>query len=479
MLRKRYSLPVLLFVLTLGACKVKPPQNLPTIKELPATFEEGSIPDTSQQRISWQQFFQDAQLRALVDTAIRNNPDLLIAFQRLEQSRALIRSSRGARIPTLNAMATASFDHYGDYTLNGVGNFDTNLSPNIDKDQKIPTGLTPDYFIGFRSNWEIDIWGRLKDRQRSAVESFLASDMARQALQTELVASVASLYYDLIALDNELRIVARNSALQDAALEVVKVQKEAGKATELAVQQFQAQLLRTRSLEFAIRQSIVATENELNTLCGRYPQTIARDSIRMDTPMGKWPQPGNPAALLENRPDLREAQHQMTAAGFNSSAAAKAFYPGLQLSPYIGFNAFKAALLFQPASIAYGALAGITAPLFNRHQLKAEQLVAHAEQREAVLQYQKKLLAAFREVRTLKAGLDNGNKAYALKQEEVRVLQAAVGTARELYYTGYANYLEVISAQRGALDAELELTEQRRDMLKLSVGLYRALGGGW
>ncbi|GAO44399.1 TolC family protein [Flavihumibacter petaseus] len=478
MLRHNFFVYIILLATLAVGCSVRPPQSLPEVKTVPVSYDS-SVQSAPYQRISWKTWFTDVHLQQLIDSALRNNPDLLIAWQRMEQSKARLLMSRGARLPLVNAAVSASGDHYGDYTMNGVGNFDTNLSGNIDKDQKIPTGITPDFFVGFRSTWEIDIWGKLKDRQKAAAEALLATSMGRQALQTELVATVAQLYYDLMALDSELQIVNRNSALQEAAFEVVKVQKDAGKATELAVQQFRAQWLRTKAMVFGISQAITATENELNALCGRYPGAISRDSISLDAVPRSSALPGSPADLLGNRPDLLEASHQVAAAGYLSSAAGKAFFPSLSLNPYVGFNAFKAALLFQPASLAYGAFAGLTAPLFNRMQLKAEQAIAHAEQREAILRYQQRLLQAYREVKTLHAGLDNSTKAYQLKQEEVTVLQSAVGTARELYYTGYANYLEVISAQRGALDAELELTEQQRDILKLSVGLYRALGGGW
>lgn len=477
MARSKIGLLVAVLALVAG-CRVAPPRQMPVVEPMPPAFGEQPA-DSSIGQVSWKQYFTDSRLVSLIDTAVRHNQDMLIATQHLEQAKARIGYARAALAPEVRATMTASGDHYGKYTMSGVGNFDTNKSQNINENQKVAEGLTPDYFIGLRSSWEIDIWGKLKDQKKAALSSFLAAGEGRKLVQTELVATVAGLYYDLLALDNELKIIHKNTSLQESALDVVKVQKEAGRATELAVQQFEAQLLRTRALAFSIRQNIKATENELNFLTGRYAGTITRDSIRMVDVSGIRFPVGSPLLLLENRPDLKEARLYWDATTHRSAAAGKAFLPALQLTPYAGLNAFRASVLFDPGSIVYGVLGGLTAPVFNRQQLKADQAIAVAEQKIAILEYQKRLLDAFREVMTLHSSVENVKQSYVIKQQEVALLNNAVSTARELYYTGYANYLEVISAQRGVLEAELELTGLRKDLLKASVDLYRALGGGW
>ncbi|MFT4024642.1 MAG: efflux transporter outer membrane subunit [Flavihumibacter sp.] len=469
---------VIAILVLAGSCRMAPPQQLPELKPLPAAFTE-QPGDSSIAAIHWKQYFNDSRLVALIDSAISNNQDMLIAFQHLEQAKARIGYARAALAPEVRATITASGDHYGKYTMTGVGNFDTNKSQNIEEKQKTAEGFTPDYFIGLRSSWEVDIWGKLKDQKKAALSSYLAAGEGRKLVQTELVATIANLYYDLLALDNELKIIHKNTFLQESALEVVKVQKEAGRATELAVQQFEAQLLRTRALAYGVLQQVKATENELNFLSGRYAAAVQRDSIRMLDVSGVRLPVGAPLTLLENRADIREAKLQWDAAAYQTSAAGKAFLPALQLTPYAGLNAFRASVLFDPGSVVYGIFGGLTAPIFNRQQLKADRAITVAAQKIAILEYQKRLLNAFREITTLHSAVENVKQAYEIKQQEVALLNKAVNTARELYYTGYANYLEVISAQRGVLDAELELTGLRRDLLKASVDLYRALGGGW
>ena len=469
---------LLCLLLAISSCRVAPPQNLPTVQALPAAFGEQPV-DSSAATVSWRQYFTDQHLLQLIDTAVRHNQDMLIALQHLEQAKARIGYARAALAPEIRAGINASGDHYSKYSMTGVGNFDTNKSQNIEENQKVSEGLTPDYFIGLRSSWEIDIWGKLKDQKKAAVSTFLAAVEGRKLVQTELVATIANLYYDLQALDNEKKIIQKNTVLQESAPEVVKVQKEAGRATELAVQQFEAQLLRTRALAYAVQQNIRATENEINFLTGRYAGIVNRDSIHMETTNGMKLAIGSPLRLLENRPEIQQAKMVWDAATYNTSAAGKAFLPALQLSPYAGLNAFRASVLFDPSSIVFGIVGGLTAPVFNRQRLKADQAITVADQKIAILEYQKRLLNAFREVTTLHTAVENTKQAYQLKQQEVALLNNAVNTARELYYTGYANYLEVISAQRGVLEADLELTGLRKDLLKASVDLYRALGGGW
>jgi NodT family efflux transporter outer membrane factor (OMF) lipoprotein len=401
-----------------------------------------------------------------------------IALQRINIARAQLSMRKGAMLPSLNGVISAAADRYGDYTLNGVGNYDTNLSPNITDKQTIPVSPTMDYFIGFRSNWEIDMWGKLKDEKKAAVAQLLATEKGRQYAITSLVGEVAGRYYHLLALDNELSILNRNIALQKAALEVVKVQKEAGRATELAVHQFAAQVFNTRAIRYATLQQITIEENMLNILAGRYPQPIQRDSSIMQQTLPPVLQTGLPAALLTRRPDIQQAELELIAAKANISAARKAFLPSLNLTPYVGLNAFKTAMLFNGSSIAYGALAGLTTPIFNQRKLNAGYAVASAQNIEALYNYQKVLLNSFSEVVTNLNNIENTRNSFELKTQEVKELSEAVATAKDLYLTGYASYLEVITAQKGVLTAELELTEGRQQLFQSLINLYRSLGGG-
>jgi outer membrane protein TolC len=319
----------------------------------------------------------------------------------------------------------------------------------------------------------------LKNQKKAAAARLLATEKGRQFVITSVVAAVASLYYELLALDNELNIVRKNVLLQEEALEVVKVQKEGGRATELAVQQFSAQLLNTKAIEFAIKQDMVEVENQLNELLGRYPQSIERDTSMMKQQLPAVIQTGSPAQLLVRRPDIVQAEMELMAVKADVAAARAAFLPSLNLTPYIGFNSFKAGLLFDPGSIAAGVAAGLTAPLINRRMLKGELNITNAANKESLYNYQKVLLGSYREVVTSLANIQNTSESFKLKNKEVQELTNAVATAKDLYLAGYANYLEIITAQKGVLEAELQLVQNKKQLLQAHIELYRSLGGGW
>ncbi|RFS19753.1 TolC family protein [Chitinophaga silvatica] len=421
--------------------------------------------------------FQDEKLRALIDTALKNNYDLLAASQRVSIAQANLMQAKNAWLPTLNVALTAGVDKYADYTLNGVGNFDTNLSPNISKDQRIP-GPTPEYFAGLRSSWEIDLWGKLKGKRQAAYSRFLSSMEGRRLLTTQIVAGVAGLYYELIALDNEATIIERNIQLQEAALATVRIQKEAGRATELAVQQFNAQLLSTKALAYGVKQEVALLENQLNVILGRFPQPVSRTSFKDLGAIPELTSKGIPVQLLLNRPDIHQAELELSATKADVKAARASFFPALSITPYAGFNAFKAGLLFQsPASIAWGVAGNLVAPVFNQKQLKAQYNITNANAYTAFYNYQQSIINGYQEVATAVNKLENQQQTYLLKSEEVRILQEAISTANILFTTGYANYLEIITAQKSALEAELALVTTKRGTYQGLVSLYRALGG--
>lgn len=423
-------------------------------------------------------FFSDPYLLDLIDTALAANPDVLSALQKVEVARTGVAYSRAFLLPSLNAEAGAALRKYSDYTMDGVGNFDTNLSPDVNKDKQIPNP-TPDYFLGFRSAWEVDLWGKLRSRKAAALARYMASTEGYRMVVTELVAQVATLYYRVLALDRQQNIIRKNIQLQENALEIVKAQKLGGRATELAVQQFQAQLLNTRSLLYTTAQEITESETELNFLLGSYTRKIARDTSIASLPLPPALSAGIPSQLLTHRPDIREAEAQLLAVNADIRAARAAFFPSLNLSAYTGYNAFKTALLFNPGSVAYGVTGGLTAPIFNRRAIRADYDRSIAEGRQALYTYQKTILTSFREVTNSLKGMDNYSRLYELKQQEVTSLNNAVSVANDLYLVGRASYLEVITAQRNVLDAELEMTNAKAGIFLNTVNLYRSVGGGW
>lgn len=423
-------------------------------------------------------FLNDSLLSRLIDTAFLANPDLSTAFQQIQMAEAQWHYQGAARLPTVDLNLSAGLERYGNYTMNGVGNYDTNLSPNINDRQHIPNP-TPDYFAGFRSSWEIDIWGKLKNQQKAALSRFLAGQSGYQWLRTELTADIATQYYELLALDQEATIIRKNIKLQQDALEIVKAQKIGGRATELAVQQFTAQLADTRALAYRNAQQATETENQLNWLTGGFGRRISRDTSIMSLPLPATLHTGVPAQLLLNRPDIRQAELELKALNADIRSARAAFFPSLTLTPYMGYNAFNASLLFNPGSAVFGIIGGLTAPVFNRGKIKAEYNYKIAEAKAALFHYQKLALTGYREVLDHLKGMENNSRYYALKADEVIALRRAVSVANELYLVGRASYLEVITAQGNLLKAELEQAMAKKDIYLASIGLYRALGGGW
>jgi multidrug efflux system outer membrane protein len=464
-----YSILMAAALLFLSGCKImQPVQHASSIKS-PETFS-GQTDSTGIGTMQWKTFFRDPNLTALIDTALMNNPDLKMAVQRMEMARTNIAFATGALFPSVNAEISGGGRKFGDYTMDGVGNYDTNFSENIDSDRRLPAPFLPDYFVGFRSTWEVDIWGKLKTQRRAAYTRFLATEKGKHLVTTSLIAEVAGLYYELLAMDSELAIIQKNIALQASAVENIKIQKEGGRANELGVRQFTAQLLNTQGLEFRINQQITEAENNLNLLLGRFPQKIRR-SGRLNENLPESVQAGIPSKMLIRRPDIRQAELDLLASHADLQAARLAFLPSL--------NAFKGSLLFNPGSVAYSALGGLAAPIFNRKALKSGQKRLEAASVESLFAYNKAILTGFKEVSTSLRKIENTRKIADFKEEEVEVLQQAVTTSRDLFTTGYATYLEIITAQKNVLEAELALTEVQKEQHLALIELYRSLGGGW
>ncbi|MGY3088520.1 multidrug efflux system outer membrane protein [Hymenobacter sp. UYAg731] len=477
----RFPLALSLILLAAG-CRVAAPTGPAASPATPKAFNQPTAPaDTiSVGRTPWRQFFQDPALAGLIDTALRQNLDLKVAVQRVEVFQAQYLARRGALFPSVSAVGTAGFDRYGKYTMTGIGNFDTNLSQNIADNQRVPTALTPDLFVGLRSSWEIDLWGKLRSRRKAAYLRVLGSEQGRNLIVTNLVANVARAYYELLTLDNQLAILVRNTRFQQDGLRLIRIQKQAGRVTELAVQQFAAQALRTESLAYETRQRITETETQLNQLLGRYPQAIRRGpALPSQSGLPTRLAAGLPATALLRRPDVRQAELQLRATSADVDAARAAFLPALTLTPYVGLNAFRANVLLDPGSVVYGAVAGLAGPILNRAQYRADFREAVANNYEGYYRYQQALQTGFREVVVGLQGLENFQSVVSLRTREVAQLTSAVATSNDLFVAGYATYLEVITAQRSVLEAELSLAETRQALLLQSVNLYRALGGGW
>ena len=290
---------------------------------------------------------------------------------------------------------------------------------------------------------------------------------------------MAGNYYQLLALDNKLDLIHQYIDLQKKAVEIAKIQKKADADTELAVEKFEAELAKARADEYTLKQQITESENSLNLLLGRYPTKIDRNkdaflSINLQKVMT-----GIPSELLTNRPDIRQAEHELASAKWSVDAARKEFLPSLNISAAIGLDAFNPTYLTQlPKSLAFSVLGGLTGPLINKKAIQANFQSADAQQIEALYEYDKTLLTAYSEVCTLMSKIDNLDKYYQLKEEESQKLDQSINIARLLYMNSRCTYLDVLMDERDALDAKMELLDAKAQQLSSMVDVYRSLGGG-
>jgi NodT family efflux transporter outer membrane factor (OMF) lipoprotein len=466
----------LFFALLVWGCRIATESAQTQAPALPAAYPPGTgSPDTLNLAAGpVHALFADSLLAALLDTALKNNFDARIAWQRIEMARASLVAARGQLLPTASVAGSAAVRRFGLYTMDGAGNAATDIRPG----EIVPVNL-PDYAAGLQAIWEVDINGRLRNQKRAAIARVLATTEGRHWVITNLVADVAAAYIELLALDAELEVIGSMVKLQEDALNVVTIQKENAVATELAVNQFQAQVLHSRALEIHTRQMIIETENRLNFLLGRLPQPALRRASTLTQPARNDLAAGLPAQLLYNRPDIRQAELELLAARADVRAARAAFFPSLTIVGGVGQQAYRTDLLQSPQSFAFNVLGGLSAPLINRFAIQARFKGATAAQTEALLQYQKTVVNGYIEVYNELTRYNNLKLMLSQKEQEAAVLTRAVSTAGELYRTGRANYLEVLLTQQAALTARIDLVNARRQLNQSLIQIYRALGGGW
>jgi outer membrane protein, multidrug efflux system len=391
----------------------------------------------------------------------------------IAKNEALFR--KGPLLPAVSAKLGAGLEKVGRYTSQGAGD----ASTEIEEGKEMPDPL-PDFVAGIYANWEVDIWKKLHNAKKAALTRYLSSVEGRNFVFTNLIAEVANSYYELLALDNQLEIIRQNIELQKNGLEIVKVQKEATRVTELAVQKFQAEVLKSQSMEFDVLQQIKATENKINFLLGRYPQEIPRQKGNFLALVPTAVKAGIPSQLLANRPDIKQAELDLAAAKLDVKVARAEFYPSLGISAGVGLQAFKPSYLTKiPESMLYSLAGDLTAPLINRNAIKAEFYMANARQLQALYNYQRTLLNAYLEVSTQLSNISNLEKSYDLKSRSVDALNRSIQISNDLFASARADYLEVLMTQRDALESKLELIETKRDQLNAVVNVYRDLGGGW
>lgn len=465
---------ILIFLVFTTACKVPSIVQVQNKQVVPTTFNQ-STDSINSATIKWKEFFADPYLVSLIDTALKNNFELLSNAQDIEITKNNIRIKHADLLPRVNGAVGLGLEKTGRYTAAGAGNASTEITDG----QEVPEPIG-DIFLGFKAGWEVDVWGKLHKAKKVAVLRYLKSIEGRNFITTNLVAEIANSYYELLALDNQLEIIKQAIDLQKNQLDILKIQKENAAATELAVKQFEAQVYNSQSQQYDILQKIALAENKISYLLGRFPQPIARDKNTFANAIPRAIQLGVPSQLLQNRPDIKQAELELQAAKLNIQIARAEFYPSVGITGVLGLQGFKPKYVLPTIeNLAFNFVGEMAAPLINRNAIVAEFNSANAEQINALYDYQKTILSSYVEVYNEMSNINNLSKYYETKTNEANTLTNAIAVAKDLFTYGRANYLEVLTVQRDALSAKLELVEAKKNQLIAVTNIYKALGGGW
>lgn len=468
------SVFLILFVGLFSSCMLNRETNNINKLTLPDKYKS-ETDTTTIASIQWRGYFQDKFLSALIDTALQNNQEINILNQEIEIAKNEVKVRKGEYLPFLNFSAGAGFEKPGDFTTAGA--LENQLK--VKEEQNFPVPLQ-DYNFGAVASWEIDVWKKLRNAKKAAYLNFLASTEGRNFAITNLVSEIALTYYELLAYNNLLEVVQQNIAIQTNALNVIRLQKKAGIATQLAVNRFNAQLLNTTNLQYELKQNMVQLKNKLYVLTGKMPSTINFSKTNfLKIEVDSLNTAGIPPQLLMNRPDIKQAEYQLSAAKYSVLSARAQFLPSFGISAGVGFQSFNPKFLLSPESILYNLFGDIVAPLVNKNAIKAHYNMANAKQLQALYHYDQTLIVAYTDVLNQMAKIDNYRLSFEIKQQEVNILTKSIQIANNLFKAADADYLELLLVQEEALEQRLELIEIKLKQLKSKVNLYRSLGGGW
>jgi NodT family efflux transporter outer membrane factor (OMF) lipoprotein len=460
-----------LALVVLAGCKVSKDVAMPkdaqpeTFRNAVTTGDTSSIAD-----LQWKNFFTDAALQKLIDSAIVKNYDMQVAVKNIEASELQFKQVKWNYAPTLGLNVTASTNRPSDNSINGLSI----------KQYGIGTKHIEDYNANLALSWEADIWGKIRNQNREALALYLQTNEAKRAIQTNIVSSVSQGYYNLLMLDEQLNIAKKNVKLNDSTLRIIKLQYDAGQVTLLGVQQAQAQLEAAAQLVPQFERDINVQENGLSILAGRLPDAIERSVTLNDITFPETLSAGVPSAMVSRRPDVRSSELALNVANARVGIAKAQLYPSLTITGQGGLNSFKSSNWFNiPASLFGTVAGGIAQPLLQRKQLRTQYEVAKVNREKSVIQFRQSVLNAVGEVSDALVRLQKLKEQQTIAANRVKTLQQATSNASMLFKNGLANYLEVITAQSNVLQGELELASIKMAQLSANAELYRSLGGGW
>ncbi|KMQ68368.1 membrane protein [Chryseobacterium sp. FH2] len=414
--------------------------------------------------ISWKEIFTDPILQKHISKALDNNLDIRIALQSINSAEAYLKQSKAAYEPTLTVGPGYTFQTQSLNTQTGQLFGQRRYINQLD--------------ITASLGWEADIWGKMKAQEKAQLATYLGTVEAHKAVKSDLVASIASAYYQLLTFDDQKRIITETIAVREKNLETTKALKIAGTVTEVAVQQSEALVFNAKSLLIDMDTQIQLLENTMSLLMGEPSHTIERSTLESQRiPIDL--RLGYPAQLLANRPDVMRAEFNLMNAFELTNAAKAQFYPTLRLTGSGGLQSMDIDHLFSVNSLFASVVGGLAQPILNKRTIKTNYDVSLANQETAYLNFRKTVLTAGKEVSDAIRVFSVQDSFIDLKKQELDAYKKSVDYSQELVNYGMANYLEVLNASVNSLNAELNISNAEYSKMKAAVELYQALGGGW
>lgn len=412
--------------------------------------------------VSWEKLFTDPVLQQHIKKGLQNNFDIRIAMQNIAAAEASLKQAKAGYFPTLNANADWTHQELSKNSQFG----------------RIFNGSIDQYQLTASLGWEADIWGRIRSNKRAANASYLQTIAANQAVKTQVITDIAATYYQLLALDEQLRLAEQTLGNRNESIEVIRALKEAGSVNEVGVKQTEAQKYTTQLIIEDLKNNIVVLENYMSILMGEAPHAIERttfDAQELDPEIKL----GFSASLLRNRPDVIAAEYGLITNFELTNVARSNFYPTFRITATGGLQSIELKEWFSANSLFANIVTGLAQPIFNQRQNRTRLEIARAQQEQAYVQFEQALVNASREVSDALAQYTNETTKLAIREQQVDALTKAANYSDELLEYGMVNYLEVLTAKDNALNSQLNLIDNRYRQYEAIINLYRALGGGW
>ena len=440
-----------------ASCKVMHLGKFPEITADSSLYRDLDISDSSTiALVPWRELFTDTCLQVLIERAVSNNPDMQVAIARVKKAEAAFRQSRAEFFPSLNAGVSATYQS----ETGGIG--------------------VPEYYQVFGStSWEADIWGKFRSAKRASLASLMASEAFKRAVTTDLIASVAMNYYNLLALDAQLDITERTLEKRISNAETMEALRDNDLITSADLVLSQANRYSTEILIPDLKQRIYETENILRLLIGQEPGPIDRTSLEQQN-LSEDLRTGVPAQLLANRPDVLEAEYRLRYYYETAKSARANFYPSLTITARGGLTETSLNALFNQPVFFWSIFGGLVQPIFNYGLNKQRFLSATADFEESQASFRKILLNAGNEVVNAMYSYETAADKMSIREKQIGYLEKAVDYTTELLkYTSTTSYIDVLTSEVTLLSAQLNGVNDKVDQLQSIVALYRSLGGGW